>query len=557
MRKLAALFLCLALVMSFMAVGAAAEETKTGMAKGFGGELTVEVTVDGDVITGVTVTQNSETQGIGSNAVEQLPAAIVAAGNTEVDGVAGATVSSDAIKAAVLNALDPENNPYEAPVAQETVPVELAASDAYLGFGVANNGRVGPGKDDTDTQVYSFNSVYAQVIFDADGKILLCNVDELEVATPNYDGATMPHFSGFPGQGGYNLWNDETQKVDGKTEDTEETFQTEIAGWQTKRQRGEGYQLSSGTWTSEMNKFQEVFVGKTVDEVEAWFAAYCSDVNGRPLTAESSKEGDAEKYAALTEEEKAMLVDVTSGATMSLKDGHGDILAAVRAAYENRQPVSLEGVAGMGFGLSTSGRVGPGKDDTDTQVYSINEVLATTLVDAQGKILTLYVDQLEVATPNYDGAGMPHFGGFPGQGGYNLWDDEAQKVNGKTEDTDDTFLAEVSGWQTKRERGESYQLSSGTWTSEMNKFQEVFAGKTADEISAWFAAYCSDANGRPLTVESSKEGDAEKYAALSEDDKAMLADVTSGATMSLKDGHGDILAAIAASVNNLVEITVK
>lgn len=90
-----------------------------------------------------------------------------------------------------------------------------------------------------------------------------------------------------------------------------------------------------------MDAFQQLFVGKTVDEVEEWFAKYCSDANGRPLKESSSGEGDAEKYAALTDEEKAMLADITSSATMSLNDSHGDILSAIRASFENMVNVDL------------------------------------------------------------------------------------------------------------------------------------------------------------------------------------------------------------------------
>ena len=90
-----------------------------------------------------------------------------------------------------------------------------------------------------------------------------------------------------------------------------------------------------------MDTFQQLFVGMTVDEVEEWFAKYCSDANGRPLQETSEGEGDAEKYAALTDEEKAMLADVTSSATMSLNDSHGDILSAIKDAYENRIDVNL------------------------------------------------------------------------------------------------------------------------------------------------------------------------------------------------------------------------
>ena len=88
-------------------------------------------------------------------------------------------------------------------------------------------------------------------------------------------------------------------------EKKQENFAAEIASWQTKRERGADYVMGTGTWEEQMDKFQQLFVGKTVDEVEEWFEKYCSDLNGRPLKDGSDKEEDKAKYDALTEEEKA------------------------------------------------------------------------------------------------------------------------------------------------------------------------------------------------------------------------------------------------------------
>ena len=217
MRKLLVLGLCL-----LLAFGAVAQaETLTGAADGFGGKLTVEVEMDGDTITAVTVTENSETASIADPALEAIPAAIVEANSTDVDAHSGATVTSEAIKAAVNNAVDPEQCPYEDAAAAPAEPVE---ADAYFGLGVDNMGRIGPGKDATETQVYSFNQVIASVIFDAEGRILDAHLDQIEVATPNYDGEGMPHFSGFPGQGGYNWDENHDETISGKTEDTEDNY---------------------------------------------------------------------------------------------------------------------------------------------------------------------------------------------------------------------------------------------------------------------------------------------------------------------------------------------
>ena len=70
-----------------------------------GNELVVKVKMNGDKIESVDVVQQQETTGVGTRAVDALPAKIVEAQSTDVDAVAGATVSSTAIKDAVDNAL--------------------------------------------------------------------------------------------------------------------------------------------------------------------------------------------------------------------------------------------------------------------------------------------------------------------------------------------------------------------------------------------------------------------------------------------------------------------
>ena len=312
----------------------ATAENLTGEAEGYGGPLKVAVTVEEGKITQVRVTEHKETEGVGTKAIDTLPDAIVQANSTQVVVVAGATYTSKAILAAVDNALGV--SPSASPAGSQA-PAQTSATNLRTGVGMSATGRVGPGTDDAGNPVYSFNVVFCSAAFEEDGRIAQVMFDQLEVATPNYDGSSMPHFSGFPGQGGYALWDDAQGKTNGTTEDTEENFLAEVSAWTTKRERGNDYKLNTATWSQEMDTFQQLFVGKTVDEVDAWFEKYCSDVNGRPLTAESAQEGDQEKYAALTDEEKQQLADVTSSATMSLKDNHGDLLAALRKAWEMAQ----------------------------------------------------------------------------------------------------------------------------------------------------------------------------------------------------------------------------
>ena len=71
----------------------------------------------------------------------------------------------------------------------------------------------------------------------------------------------------------------------------------------------------------------------TTDEVPGWFASSCPDVNGRPLFGTSENEEDVAKYEAMSQEQKDAM-DAVSGATMSLRDAHGDILGAIEKAWD-------------------------------------------------------------------------------------------------------------------------------------------------------------------------------------------------------------------------------
>ena len=104
MKKVISLLLCLGMA-ALMTACAATAEQHTGQAQGYGGPLRVTVSVTGTDITSVSVTSHNETQGIGSRAIETLPERIVEADSIEVDGGSGATLTSNAIKEAVAQAI--------------------------------------------------------------------------------------------------------------------------------------------------------------------------------------------------------------------------------------------------------------------------------------------------------------------------------------------------------------------------------------------------------------------------------------------------------------------
>ena len=75
-----------------------------GTAKGYGGDITVKVTIKDGKISDIKVVSQNETPGYYENGVKVLDK-IIKANSTEVDSIAGATVTSDALKLAVQRAL--------------------------------------------------------------------------------------------------------------------------------------------------------------------------------------------------------------------------------------------------------------------------------------------------------------------------------------------------------------------------------------------------------------------------------------------------------------------
>jgi hypothetical protein len=216
----------------------------------------------------------------------------------------------------------------------------------YQGFAQSPAFRVGPGKDANGVQVYSFTVLMTNAMFDENGRVVNVFYDALEISTPNYDGASMPHFSGWPTTPGYNVseHKEENAKVVGKSVNTNETIAAEVNGWKSKRERGDAYGMNpTNDWYKQTNFYQNIFKGKTIAEIEQWVAKNTSDLNKRPLKVptETTKPEDKAKYEKLTVEEKAALADVVSGATMSVSDSHGDFIGALKKAYENRVEIAI------------------------------------------------------------------------------------------------------------------------------------------------------------------------------------------------------------------------
>ena len=101
MKKTLALLLVLMLALPVAALG----ETYVAEAAGFGGAVSVTLTVEDGVITGAEVVGDSETPGVGGAALQPLAEQLVAAGSADIEGVTGATMTSNAVKEAAAAVL--------------------------------------------------------------------------------------------------------------------------------------------------------------------------------------------------------------------------------------------------------------------------------------------------------------------------------------------------------------------------------------------------------------------------------------------------------------------
>lgn len=84
--------------------------TYTGSAQGFGGAITVEVTLASDEITGIQVTGAPGEDSAYLSQAEGVISSIISAQSTDVDTVSGATFSSTGIINAVVDALGKAEN---------------------------------------------------------------------------------------------------------------------------------------------------------------------------------------------------------------------------------------------------------------------------------------------------------------------------------------------------------------------------------------------------------------------------------------------------------------
>ncbi len=271
----------------------ATAETRTGTANGYGGPLTVEVKMDGETIKEVRVVSHNETPGVGTRAIDTMPGAIKQAGNADVEGVSGATLTSNAIREAVRQATGMMGGTMDMNSTEATqAPGLLEGIRSGIGMAATGSSRT---ETEGSDPVYGLNIAVAAVLFDENDRILHVDVDQMTIASQNaLEGNTFP---GFP-----------------EAESGLADFMNRAEKWMTKGAMGDDYKMPSGSWRSQMDVYQSYLVGKTMDEVMAWYEKSFDPETGRPKDTEA-----------------------ITGATMSLVGSHGNIMLALERAWEDAQ----------------------------------------------------------------------------------------------------------------------------------------------------------------------------------------------------------------------------
>ena len=141
MKKLVSLLLSLCLVLGCVAFASAegyVPGTYEATAQGFGGDVKVIIEVDENGIKGVKIEGDAETPTVGGAAIPDLEKQIIDAQSAEIDGVAGATITSTAVKEAAAKAITLASGA-ETP-AKEPVALAFTAGD----YEVTTDGYNGP-----------------------------------------------------------------------------------------------------------------------------------------------------------------------------------------------------------------------------------------------------------------------------------------------------------------------------------------------------------------------------------------------------------------------------
>lgn len=339
--------------------------TYVGTAQGFGGNVTAVVTVDAEGIAAVELSGAGETPDLGGKVLKELAPKFAEANSVQVDSISGCTITSDAAKEAVQQALDQAAGKIPVIEAEETTEAakeetaeettEEAAetaeeigdytSDGGLRTGLATLHSMAKSKDAGDQDgTAQVDSTVVAVIIDQEGRVVDCKLDIAQ---------TIMSFT-----------------ADGKA-----IMQDDF---QTKRELGDGYGMRSASgigkeWYEQADAFEEYVIGKTAKEI----AGIAVDEATKPVDA-----------------------DLASGVTVSI----GGYQQAVVKAIQNAEEIGTQEGDKLGLAIVTD--MHKSKDATvegDGQCQAYSTYMAVTVND-EGIITGSLIDASQ-GTVTFDQTG--------------------------------------------------------------------------------------------------------------------------------------------------------
>lgn len=362
----------------------AAAETLTGTAQGFGGDVTVTLTREGDKITACSITGDDETPDIGGKALSELEEQIVAANGIEIDGVSGATVTGNAVKTAAAQALGLEIEETEAETkeAETAAPAEKVEIEGGLQIGQAYTAAHG---------TKCFTEAVAVV---QDDVIVAAYLDEFQFIDRSEDVVGVPNSDADFAEG-----YAEGLVLCSKRENAEyySALMTDHAG-------------STVAIDTNYDAIESFSVGKTIDEllqvadgddaVDAVSGATLADTSGYlKAIAEAARAAKENQAVEFTGDSDALTLNVVYGAA------HGTKCFTTAAALTDGEKIILSYIDEFQFTDDSPEVTGVPNSDTDfKEGYADGKVLISKRVNADyySKLMTEKGGATVAIDANYD-----------------------------------------------------------------------------------------------------------------------------------------------------------
>ncbi|MCI9593524.1 MAG: FMN-binding protein [Lachnospiraceae bacterium] len=340
---------------------AASGETLTGSAEGFGGEVTVTLTMDGDKVTACSIKGDDETPDIGGKAFADLEKQIVDANGIEIDGVSGATVTSNAVKEAAAQALGLEIEETEAETkeAETAAPAAIVEIDGGLQIGQAYTAAHG---------TKCFTQAVAVV---QDDVIIAAYIDEYQFIDSSEDVTGVP--------------NSDSDFAEGYAEGLVLCSKRENAEYYSALMADHGG--STVAIDTNFNAIESFAVGKTIDEltktaegdgaVDAVSGATLVDTAGYlNAIAEAAKAAKNTQAVEFTGDSSALKLNVINGAA------HGTKCFTTAAALTDGETIVLSYIDEFQFIDSSADVTGvPNSDAEFAEGYAEGKVLCSKRVN--------------------------------------------------------------------------------------------------------------------------------------------------------------------------------